>query len=109
MNDSDHFRLGPSLSFGVCRQPAGIWRCVRLQTRQSCPLDNHQESMAETSFALTGKGYVIVAADTTAARSIVKMKTDEDKIKTLGPHLLMAFSGEPGTTLYILHTNRIAL
>jgi hypothetical protein len=50
----------------------------------------------ETSFAITGKGYVIVAADTTAARSIVKMKVDEDKIKTLSPHLLMAYSGEPG-------------
>ncbi|KAJ2912046.1 hypothetical protein MD484_g8371, partial [Candolleomyces efflorescens] len=53
----------------------------------------------ETSFALTGKGYVIIAADTTAARSIVKMKIDEDKIKALGPHLLMAYSGEPGDTV----------
>ncbi|KIM54270.1 hypothetical protein SCLCIDRAFT_1222148 [Scleroderma citrinum Foug A] len=53
----------------------------------------------ETSFALTGKGYVIVAADTTAARSIVKMKIDEDKIKELGSHLLMAYSGEPGDTV----------
>ena len=52
----------------------------------------------ETSFALTGKGYVIIAADTTAARSIVKMKVDEDKIKVLGPHLLMAYSGEPGAS-----------
>ena len=51
----------------------------------------------ETSFALTGKGYVIVAADTVAARSIVKMKSDEDKIKVLSPHLLMSYSGEPGT------------
>lgn len=50
----------------------------------------------ETSFALIGKGYVIVAADTTAARSIVKMKNDEDKIKTISPHLLMSYSGEPG-------------
>jgi 20S proteasome alpha/beta subunit len=50
----------------------------------------------ETSFAITGKGYVIVAADTTSARSIVKMKIDEDKIKSLSPHLLMAYSGEPG-------------
>jgi hypothetical protein len=56
----------------------------------------------ETSFAITGKGYVIVAADTTAARSIVKMKVDEDKIKTLSPHLLMAYSGEPGTRSYPL-------
>ncbi|KAG6380105.1 nucleophile aminohydrolase [Boletus reticuloceps] len=53
----------------------------------------------ETSFALTGKGYVIVAADTTAARSIVKMKDDQDKIKELGSHLLMAYSGEPGDTI----------
>ncbi|PPQ83347.1 hypothetical protein CVT25_003986 [Psilocybe cyanescens] len=52
----------------------------------------------ETSFALTGKGYLIMAADTTAARSIVKMKVDEDKIKALSPHLLMAYSGEPGKT-----------
>ena len=50
----------------------------------------------ECQFALTGKGYVIVASDTTAARSIVKMKHDEDKIKSLGPHLLMSYSGEPG-------------
>lgn len=50
----------------------------------------------ETSFALTGKGYIIMAADTTAARSIVKMKVDEDKIKTLSSHLIMAYSGEPG-------------
>jgi 20S proteasome subunit beta 4 len=50
----------------------------------------------EFSFALTGKDYVIVAADTTASRSIVKMKTDEDKIKTLSPHLLMGYSGDSG-------------
>jgi len=50
----------------------------------------------DSSFAITGKGYVIVAADMTASRSIVKMQTNEDKIKVLGSHLLMAFSGEPG-------------
>ncbi|GBE83647.1 Probable proteasome subunit beta type-4 [Sparassis crispa] len=53
----------------------------------------------DISFALTGKGYVIVAADMTAARSIIKMKSDEDKIKVLGPNLLMAYSGEPGDTV----------
>lgn len=50
----------------------------------------------DVSFAITGKGYVILAADTTAAHSIIKVKLDEDKIKALGPHLLMAYSGEPG-------------
>ncbi|EMD37159.1 20S proteasome subunit [Gelatoporia subvermispora B] len=53
----------------------------------------------DVSFAITGKGYVIIAADTTAARSIIKMKSDEDKIKVLSPHLLMAYSGEPGDTV----------
>jgi hypothetical protein len=33
------------------------------------------------SFVLTVKGYVIVAADTTAVQSIVKMKFDADKVK----------------------------
>lgn len=60
------------------------------------PNSNHHKYNMETSFALTGKGYVIVAADTTAARSIVKMQIDQDKIKELSPHLLMAYSGEPG-------------
>lgn len=59
----------------------------------------------ECSFALTGKDYVLIAADTTAARSIVKMKIDEDKIKTLSPHLLMAYSGESGSSTH--HTPRI--
>ena len=53
----------------------------------------------ETAFGLVGKGYVIIAADTTAARSIVKMKSDEDKTKDVGPHLVMAYSGEPGMFL----------
>jgi len=53
----------------------------------------------ETLLAITGKGYVIVAADTTAGRSIFKMKTDEDKIKALSPHLLMASSGDSGDTI----------
>jgi 20S proteasome subunit beta 4 len=59
----------------------------------------------ECSFALTGKDYVLIAADTTASRSIVKMKVDEDKIKTLSPHLLMAYSGESGSSTH--HAPRI--
>ena len=50
----------------------------------------------DCQFGLIGKGYVILAADTNAARSIVKMKVDEDKIKVLSPELLMSYSGEPG-------------
>lgn len=50
----------------------------------------------DVSIALVGKGYVLVASDTTQAHSIVKMKSDEDKMKILGPHLVMAYTGEPG-------------
>jgi len=53
----------------------------------------------DSSFAITGKGYVIVAADMTASRSIVKMQSNVDKIKVLGTHILMASSGEPGDTV----------
>jgi len=53
----------------------------------------------EVSFALTGKGYVLVASDQNAARSIIRMKADEDKIKVLGSHLIMAYSGEAGDTV----------
>jgi len=53
----------------------------------------------EVQIALTGKDFVIIAADTNAARSIVRMKSDEDKIKELSPALLMSFSGEPGDTI----------
>jgi 20S proteasome subunit beta 4 len=50
----------------------------------------------EVQIALTGKDFVLIGADTNAARSIVRMKVDEDKIKELSPALLMSFSGEPG-------------
>ena len=62
----------------------------------------------ECSFALTGKDYVIIAADTTAARSIVKMKVDEDKIKTLSPHLLMAYSGESGSSTHRIPSSMLS-
>lgn len=57
---------------------------------------SHSTYTMDVSFAITGKGYVILAADTTAAHSIIKVKLDEDKIKELSPHLCMAYSGEPG-------------
>lgn len=55
--------------------------------------------------ALTGKGYVLVAADMNASRSIVKMKADDDKTKVLSPHLLMTYSGEPGKRHSIRRAN----
>lgn len=43
-----------------------------------------------------GEDWVILAGDRNQARSIVKMKTDEDKMRVLGPHQVMAFNGEAG-------------
>ncbi|GAA5833216.1 hypothetical protein JCM9279_001459 [Rhodotorula babjevae] len=53
----------------------------------------------EVAFGITGKDYVLLASDTSAARSIVKMKSNEDKQRVVGKHLVMAYSGEPGDTL----------
>ena len=50
----------------------------------------------ECLFAITGKDYVLIAADTMAARSIVKMKGDEDKMRVIGDNLVFAYSGESG-------------
>lgn len=41
-------------------------------------------------------GYVLLASDMQAARSIVAMKKDEDKMKVLGTHQVLAYNGEPG-------------
>ncbi|MCO5607083.1 hypothetical protein L7F22_061275 [Adiantum nelumboides] len=48
----------------------------------------------ECQFGITGKGYTIIASDSNAARSIIKMKGDEDKMKELSKHLVMAYNGE---------------
>lgn len=53
----------------------------------------------ECAFGITGKGFTLIASDTTAARSIVKMKGDQDKQKVLSPHLVLAVSGESGDTI----------
>lgn len=43
-----------------------------------------------------GKDFVLLASDQSAGRSIIKMKSDENKIRKLSPGLAMAFGGEPG-------------
>lgn len=53
----------------------------------------------ECLFGITGKDFTLLAADTTAARSIVVMKGTEDKTRTLNDHTVMVFSGEPGDTV----------
>lgn len=50
----------------------------------------------ECLLGITGQGYTIVASDNNAARSIIKMKSDEDKQKVLSKSLVMTYSGESG-------------
>jgi hypothetical protein len=45
---------------------------------------------------LIGKDFVLLASDQSAGRSIIKMKSDENKIRQLSPSLCMAYGGEPG-------------
>jgi len=52
--------------------------------------------MADNLIGLVGADYVLLAADTAQARSIVLMKEDEDKILPLDSHKLLASSGPAG-------------
>lgn len=58
--------------------------------------DDGSFATMECLFGITGKGFTVIASDGNAARSIVKMKSDEDKQKVLSQNLVMAFSGESG-------------
>ncbi|GAA94397.1 uncharacterized protein L969DRAFT_96359 [Mixia osmundae IAM 14324] len=53
----------------------------------------------ECSFGITGKDFTIIASDTSAARSIVRMKSNEDKMRVIGKRLVFAYSGESGDTV----------
>ncbi|VDI06727.1 20S proteasome subunit beta 4 [Mytilus galloprovincialis] len=48
---------------------------------------------------ICGKDFVVTAADTATARSIVSMKHDTDKMFKLGGNLMMLVSGESGDTV----------
>jgi len=55
-----------------------------------------QHSMGDSLIAIKGKDYVIVAADSGATRSILKLKENEDKIVALDSSKLLAGSGPVG-------------
>ncbi|XP_078179862.1 proteasome subunit beta type-2-A-like [Carex rostrata] len=50
----------------------------------------------ECVFGLVGKGFALVAADTSAVNSILVHKSNEDKVMVLDSHKLLGASGEPG-------------
>lgn len=53
----------------------------------------------EALIGITGKDFVLLAADRVAARSIVVMKGTEDKFRSLSNHVSMTYCGEPGDTV----------
>jgi len=52
--------------------------------------------MADALLGLVGKDFVLIAADTSASRSVVVFKNDEDKILALDSHKLLASAGPVG-------------
>merc|ERR1712142_771763 len=53
----------------------------------------------ECLIGIKGKDYVLVASDTIAARSIIALKKDNDKMFKLSDKLGMMVTGEPGDTV----------
>ncbi|KAK7501085.1 hypothetical protein BaRGS_00007570 [Batillaria attramentaria] len=53
----------------------------------------------ECLIGIQGQDFIMLATDSVSARSIVKMKTDHDKMFQLSDKLLMAVSGESGDTV----------
>lgn len=51
----------------------------------------------EALIGITGRDFVIMAADRNAARSIVVMKRGEDKFRDLTSTCTLCYSGEPGS------------
>eukprot|EP00301_Raphidiophrys_heterophryoidea_P007397 c12868_g1_i1.p2 GENE.c12868_g1_i1~~c12868_g1_i1.p2 ORF type:complete len:209 (-),score=51.46 c12868_g1_i1:1228-1821(-) len=50
----------------------------------------------DTLIGIVGKDFAVVAADTTNARSVLRFKSDADKVMELDSHKLMGFGGEVG-------------
>lgn len=56
--------------------------------------------MSDSIFAITGAGFVMLVADTSATRSIMAYKHDEDKIRVLDSHKLLAIAGPQSDSTY---------
>lgn len=53
----------------------------------------------EALLGIQGKDFVLLAADVVVARSIVVMKSSEDKSRQLNENVVMLYSGEAGDTV----------
>lgn len=56
--------------------------------------------MSDSLIGLVGADFVLVAADTSTTRSVLRMKGDEDKIMELDPHKLLASAGPHGDRIH---------
>src|SRR3989344_5811956 len=56
--------------------------------------------MSDSLIGLVGADYVLIAADTTTARSVLKMKLDDDKIMALDSHKLLGAVGPVGDRVH---------
>lgn len=45
---------------------------------------------------IKGKDFVMICGDTTAVQQIITIKHDEDKLREVDSHKIMALAGEPG-------------
>ena len=45
---------------------------------------------------IKGKDFVMLCGDTTAVQQIITIKHDEDKLKEIDSHKIMALTGDPG-------------
>ena len=50
--------------------------------------------MADSTFGLAGKDWVIIVTDSAVNRSIFTLKHNEDKITQLSSHKIMGLSGD---------------
>lgn len=50
----------------------------------------------DSLFAIKGKGFVVLAADSHAAFSVIRLKDDEDKLSALDANKIMAAAGPQG-------------
>lgn len=55
--------------------------------------------MADTLIGIAGKDFVVIAADTSSGRSVLRFKDDADKIMHLDKNKLMGYGGEVGDYL----------
>jgi hypothetical protein len=81
---------------------AKLFLCSPWSKRKICFLQNLTwrngsiHDLKKVLLAITGKDFVLTASDAMTARSIMVMKTGEDKSRSLNKNTLLLYSGESG-------------